>query len=74
MGIPKQFSILVAFTEFLTFFKSPKIITCPNLDSINFNNDFKDNFMQEKVNKMASKAKILIFSRLSLTENEFRMT
>ena len=64
----------MAFIEFLTFFKSPKIITFPNLDSINFNNDFKDNFMWEKVNKMASKAKILIFSRLSLTENEFMMT
>ena len=35
--------------------KSHKIITFSHLDSINVNDNFKDNFMREKVNKMASK-------------------
>ena len=29
--------------------------------------------MREKVNKMASKARLLIFARLNVTENEFMM-
>ena len=57
MGIPKQLSMLVALTKLLKFFKSCKIITFSHLNSINFNNNFTDNFMQGKVNKMASKAK-----------------
>ena len=51
--------MLVALTKFLTFFKSGKIITSSHLNSTNFNGNFKDNFMREKVNKMASKAKSL---------------
>ena len=49
-------------TKFLTFFKSREIITYWDLNSISFNNNFNGNFMRfmrEKVNKMASKAKIL---------------
>ena len=57
MGIPKQLSMLEALTKFLTFFKSRKIITFSHLNSINFNDNFKVNFMRKKVNKMASKAK-----------------
>ena len=41
------------------FFKSRKIITSSHLNSIDFNDNFKDNFMREKVNVMASKAKSL---------------
>ena len=37
-----------------TFFKNRKFITFSNLNFINFKDDFKDNFMREKV---ASKAK-----------------
>ena len=47
--------MLVVLTNFLTFFKSGKIITFALLDSTNF----KDNFMREKVNKIASKAETL---------------
>ena len=46
-------------TKFLTFFKSRKIITFSHLNSVNVNDNFKDNFMREKVNKMASKTKAL---------------
>ena len=35
--------------------KSHKIIIFSHLDTNNFNDNFKDNFMWEKVNKMASK-------------------
>ena len=59
MSIPKQFSMVVAFTKFLTFFRSGKVITFSHLNSTNFKENFKDNFVREKVNKMASKAKIL---------------
>ena len=52
MGIPKQ----------LLLFEIRKIITFSHLNSINFNYNFKDNFMQEKVNKIASKAKTLNIS------------
>ena len=51
--------MLVALTKFLKFFKSRKIITFSHLNSINFNYNFKDNFIREKVNKMTSKAKTL---------------
>ena len=51
--------MVVAFTKFLTFFRSGKIITFSHLNSTNFKENFKDNFVREKVNKMASKAKIL---------------
>ena len=43
----------------MTFFKSRKITTFTLLNYTNFNNNFKDNFMWEKVNKIASKAKTL---------------
>ena len=46
------------------FFKSCKIITFSHLNSTNFNNNFKDNFMREKVNKKAPKAKTLHISAL----------
>ena len=46
-------------TKFLTSFKSRKIITFSHLNFINLNDNFKDNFMREKVNKMTSKAKTL---------------
>ena len=49
--------MLVALTKFLTFFKSRKVITFSHLNSLKFNDNFKDNFMREKGNKMASKAK-----------------
>ena len=52
-------SWLVALTKFLTFFKSHKIITFSHLNSTNFNDSFKDNFIREKVDKMASNAKTL---------------
>ena len=51
--------MLVAFTKFFTFFKSGKIITFSYLNSTNLNDNFKDYFVREKVNKMASKAKTL---------------
>ena len=54
----KRLSMLVTLTKFLMFFKSRKIITS-HLNSINFKDKFKDNFIREKVNKMASKAKSL---------------
>ena len=37
MWKPKQFSMLVALTKFLTFFKSRKIVTFSHLKSINDN-------------------------------------
>ena len=52
-------SMLVALTKMLTFLKSRKIITFSHLNSTNFNNNFKVNFMREKVNKMTLKAKPL---------------
>ena len=64
MGIPKQLSMLAALTNFLMFFKSCKIITFSHINSTNFNNNFKDNFMREKVNKKAPKAKTLNISAL----------
>ena len=36
------------FLKFLTFFKSRKIITFSHLNSINFNDNLKDNFIREK--------------------------
>ena len=59
VGIPKPLSMLVALTKFLTFLKSWEIIASSHLNSTNFINNFKDNFMWERVNKMASKAKTL---------------
>ena len=58
MGIPKQLSMLVALTKLLTFFKSRKIITFSHLNFTNFKDNFKYNFMREKVNQMASRAKL----------------
>ena len=49
--------MLVALTKFLTFFRSGKIIAFSHLNSANLNDNFKDSFMREKVNKMAGKAK-----------------
>ena len=49
MGLPKQ----------LSFSEICKFITFSHLNSINFNNNFEDNFMREKVNKIVSKAKTL---------------
>ena len=46
------------------FFKSCKSITFSHINSTNFNNNFKDNFMREKVNKKAPKAKTLHISAL----------
>ena len=66
--------MVVALTKFLTIFKSRKIIIFSNLNSTNFNDNFKDNFMREKVNQMASKTKLEIFARLSVAQNEFMMT
>ena len=54
----KQLSMLVALTKFLTFFKSRKIITFSHLNSTYLNDNFRDNFMGAKVNKIASKSKI----------------
>ena len=42
MWKPKQFSMLVALTKFLTFIKTRKIVTFSHLKSINFNDNFKD--------------------------------
>ena len=49
--------MLVALTKFLTFFRSGKIIAFSHLNSTNLSDNFKDSFMQEKVNKMTGKAK-----------------
>ena len=54
----KQLSMLVALTKFLTFFKSRKIITFSDLNSTYVNDNFRDNSMGAKVNKIASKSKI----------------
>ena len=67
VSIPKQVSMLDALTKILTFFKSHKIFTFSHINSTNFDSNFKDNFMLENVNKMASKAKTCV--RLSLTKN-----
>ena len=50
--------MFVALATFLAFFKSVKV-TFSHLNSTNFNDNFKDNFMMEKVNKMASQDKTL---------------
>ena len=47
--------MLVALTKFLTFFKSGKVNTFSHLNAIDISYNFKDNFVREKVNKMASK-------------------
>ena len=47
----------LALTKFLETIKSSKSSTFPHLSSTNFNENFKDNFVREKVTKMASKAK-----------------
>ena len=54
--------MLVALTKLLTFFKSGKIITFSHLNSTNFKDNLKDNFMRKKVKKMDSKAKTLNIS------------
>ena len=59
MRRPKQLSMLVVLTRFFKFFKIRKIITFFHFNSTNFNDNFKDNVMWERVNKMASKAKTL---------------
>ena len=59
-------SWLVALTKFLTFFKSRKIITFSHLNSTNFKDNFKDNFIWEKVNKITSNAKTLNICSLEL--------
>ena len=59
MSIPKQLSNLLALAKLLTFFKSREIITVSHFNSTNFNDNFKHNFMREKVNKMASNVKTL---------------
>ena len=48
MGIGKRLSMPVALTKFLTFFKSRKVITFSQLNSINFNKKLTNNFMGEK--------------------------
>ena len=45
--------MLVAF---LTFFKSGKIITFSHLNSTNFKDNLKDNFMRKKVKKNGLKS------------------
>ena len=50
--------MLVALTKILIFFKSRKIITFSHLNSINFYDSFKDNFMRQKLNKMVQKLKL----------------
>ena len=47
--------MLVALTKFLTFFKSGKVNTFFHLNASDISYNFKDNFVREKVNKMASK-------------------
>ena len=60
MGIPKQLFMVEALAKFLAFFKSGKIIAFSHLfNSTNLNDNFKDNFVREKVNKMASKNKTI---------------
>ena len=49
----------VVLTKILTFFKSSKIITFSDRNPTNFNDNFKDYFVRQKVNKIASKAKTL---------------
>ena len=44
--------------KFLTFFKSRKTITFYHLKSTYLNDNFRDNSMGTKVNKIASKSKI----------------
>ena len=48
MGVGKRLSMPVALTKFLTFFKSRKVITFSQLNSINFNKKLTNNFMGEK--------------------------
>ena len=55
--------------KILMFFKSDKIITFSHLNSNIFKENFKDNIVREKVNKMASKAKTLNIFVLSLTDD-----
>ena len=57
--MPEQLSMLMALTKFLTFFESGKTITFSHLISTNFNHNFKDKFMREKINDITSKAKTL---------------
>ena len=52
MSIPKQISMYVWLPIFLTFFKSGKIITFSHLKTTNLNDNVKDYFVREKVNKM----------------------
>ena len=52
MSIPKQISMFVWLPIFLTFFKSGKIITFSHLKTTNLNDNVKDYFVREKVNKM----------------------
>ena len=51
--------MLGALTKSLTFIKSGKIIAFSHLDSTNFRDNFKDYFVWEEVNKIASKANTL---------------
>ena len=46
VGIPKEPFMLLALTNFLTLFKRRKIITFSHLNSTNFKDDVKDNFMR----------------------------
>ena len=41
--------MVVALTKSLTFFKNRKLINFSQLNSTNFNDNFKDNFMRKKV-------------------------
>ena len=50
--------MLLALTNFLMFLKSCKIISFSYLNSTNFKDNWKYNFMREKKNKMASKTKL----------------
>ena len=54
----KQLPMLVALTKFLFLFKSRKIITFSDLKSTYSNDNFRDNSMGAKMNKIASKSKI----------------
>ena len=49
--------MLMALTKFLTFFERGKTIIFSHLISTNFNDNFKDKFMREKINEITSKAK-----------------
>ena len=64
MDIPKQLTKFMALTKCLKIFKIGKVITFSHLNYTNFNDYFKGNFVQEKVNKMSSKAKTLNISVL----------